>query len=243
MAAVIEYLRRLMMDCFITPIRLRGRRISRYHTAVHPLFSNRENAPYKYAIQLAFHHLRLDSSNTMEEKIEAIATIGHLCWTGGAETAEFTGKKYLFTLSFMLKDVETPDALKLQIIKSLSEICCGVKQNQDTARENMLIPTIIEFMTNLQDEDEARKWCLHTLFYLLCNNEENQKQALENPHFGVCVLRGLCDNWDDWDHNEARELETMTTVIYAKPPLTTSASHQQSSHRLSSHRLSSYQLC
>ena len=78
----------------------------------------------------------------------------------------------------------------------------------------MLIPAIIDFMTNLQDNDEAvsyipvgegkisstvllpppspppppppqRKWCLHTLFYILCDNEENKKQALENPHFGV----------------------------------------------------------
>lgn len=41
--------------------------------------------------------------------------------TGGREAAEFTGNKYMFSLSFMLKGAETPDVVKLVQIHSYVE--------------------------------------------------------------------------------------------------------------------------
>ena len=67
----------------------------------------------------------------------------------------------------------------------------------------MLIPAIVKFMYDMDEDEEIvrakkmfalsvffavfpqRKWCLHTLFFLLCNNEANQRHALEVPNFGV----------------------------------------------------------
>ena len=68
----------------------------------------------------------------------------------------------------------------------------------------MLIPAIVKFMCDMDEDEEIvrtekiimfshthtrslsqRKWCLHTLFFLLCNNDANQRHALEVPNFGV----------------------------------------------------------
>ena len=36
---------------------------------------------------------------------------------------------------------------------------------------------------------EQVRWCLHTLFYLLCNNEANQMEAARIPGFEVDILQ------------------------------------------------------
>lgn len=35
----------------------------------------------------------------------------------------------------------------------------------------------------------------------------------------VAVLRGVEDHWQDWDHNEALELDLMTSVALKSPPI------------------------
>ena len=69
------------------------------------------------------------------------------------------------------------------------------------------------------------QWCLHTLFYMLCDNKANQEEALRYPAFEVVqhcmhimychisfttvqagIVRGLSLSWDGWKYNEAREL-------------------------------------
>lgn len=47
---------------------------------------------------------------------------------------------------------------------------------------------------------------------MLCSNRENQRQALQSSKLKVCTLLGLDDNWEEWEHNEAQELETMLLV-------------------------------
>ena len=69
------------------------------------------------------------------------------------------------------------------------------------------------------------RWSLHTLFYLLCNNEADQEEVRGNTDFEArtpphthtvltgeprCLqaglARGLQLDWEGWEHNEAREL-------------------------------------
>lgn len=48
------------------------------------------------------------------------------------------------------------------------------------------------------------QWCLHTLFYMLCNNEANQEEALRYPtfevvqycvHISCCQTSHYCTGW------------------------------------------------
>ena len=84
---------------------------------------------------------------------------------------------------------------------------------------------------------------------MLCNNIANQRYALQHPQFKVevhnvsfkywdpmfsvlimrqvSVLRGVEDNWQNWDHNEAQELEIMTSVAMKSPPLSATMPHKE----------------
>lgn len=94
----------------------------------------------------------------------------------------------------------------------MSELFCGNRKNQDLARSQSVIDSVINLMASNDGNQELRQWCLHTLFYILCDNEANQIEALRNPNFKKCVRQELKDDWKGWEYNEAQEIVAMMNL-------------------------------
>ena len=146
----------------------------------------------------------------LEERMSAAQTVGHLSWTGGPPASKLAGQ-YLGNFLWIINEESEPQKLKLELIKSISEICWMNQQNQEKARSFGVCEKLTKM---LQDEDKhslnMRRWIVYTLWCLLANNYENQTFVLSIPAMKSSLkksLKGLFDkNWRCWERNEAREL-------------------------------------
>ncbi|CAI8009112.1 hypothetical protein GBAR_LOCUS6174 [Geodia barretti] len=75
------------------------------------LLADPEREPFQYEIQQqALHYLMPGAQSTPEEKIQAVAKIGHMCWTGGMPASEFAAKNYFTLLANLLHSKEPSHA-------------------------------------------------------------------------------------------------------------------------------------
>ena len=57
------------------------------------------------------------------------------------------------------------------------------------------------WFSELFPEDSQVRWCLHALFYLLCDNETNKMEAVHTPGFeasGICTDKQLAQLIPVW---------------------------------------------
>ncbi|XP_064382629.1 uncharacterized protein LOC135331415 [Halichondria panicea] len=172
--------------------------------------------PHNYEMQLlAKYNLSSNSTNSNDERIRAIAKMGHLCWTGGTDVAEFAGKLYLPDLTAILENYMESLAVKLQVVKTIAEFCYGNKTNQNLARSLSIIDSLINQMCTQEEDVEMRRWSLHALFFILIDNDINQAVTMRNPNLKRCLRAGKKDSWEGWEHNEGTELAFMLKLTLA----------------------------
>eukprot|EP00118_Oscarella_pearsei_P010450 m.64231 g.64231 ORF g.64231 m.64231 type:complete len:167 (+) comp35229_c0_seq1:3299-3799(+) len=149
--------------------------------------------------------VKLKTSDSAEERMEAVKTMGHLAWTGGSDGAQFCGEHYLKTLVTILQSPREPQCVRIEIVKALGEICRMHVNNQALARECGLIQVLLDLLLHINQE--MRMWATHTLFFLLCGNTENQIEtlAVPTPKVQMMFVRVISDDWSDWQHNDAKE--------------------------------------
>ena len=109
--------------------------------------------------------------------------------------------------NILIPDYE-PVVLKVQVVRSMSEIIRGHRENMDKARDLGLVGILMGF---IRDDEEPRlsRWSCYILVYMCSTSMVCLREVLKAP--GVGMLRGLDDSltrleeqsWNGWPKNYA----------------------------------------
>ena len=149
---------------------------------------------------------RMVMSTSVEERINAVRDIGHIAWLGGPAVARLAAN-HLIEFARMLQDDEAPDAMKIQILYTISEICMCSIDNQNTARSYGLLDAIYSLLES--EIPLIRCGAVACLVVLINENYENHISVLRMENIEEKLIDLLQEDWSSWKRNEAKRLILM----------------------------------
>ena len=154
-------------------------------------------------IVFSINHLDKYTLLTLEEKIEHIQRLGIVSWTGDSK-ANAKAASQIDRLIKIFEDETESIEIRIEIIKTLSLICCSSKASQNKLREDGFLSYMIEIL-RLTDPKliDLQKWIVHALGSVLCDNTENQRYVLSFHHMKDTLSRFQTESWFCWRRNEA----------------------------------------
>ncbi|XP_071962367.1 armadillo-like helical domain-containing protein 2 [Antedon mediterranea] len=143
----------------------------------------------------------------VDTKIEALKKIGHLAYTGGPEASKSAGK-YIHLVLEILNNIENPRALRIQAVRSVSEICKGHRDNIDSFVRNGGISSITDNLGSTTDPRMTR-WCIYTLVTSSVNNLAILRALSGVPDLPNLLRKTVGLSWNGWECNYATILLTL----------------------------------
>ncbi|XP_072051632.1 armadillo-like helical domain-containing protein 2 [Amphiura filiformis] len=166
-----------------------------------------ENNLYKRDIMM--HSVHLAEYADAETKAEALRKIGHLAYTGGPEAAKYAGSFTETLVNILTKpDNAQQIPLKVQVLRSLSEIIRGHRDNLEKAR----LLGLLDILTNFIREGEnprLGRWSCYILVFMcttsmMCLKHMIKGPAGEEEDFMDDALKVLeKHSWNGWPKNYA----------------------------------------
>jgi len=154
----------------------------------------------------SINHLDRIDLLTNEEKIEHIRRIGIVSWTGGPQALANAGAQVgRFIQLYALE--ETTTEVKIEIIKTLSLICCLNKSYQNQIRESGFLNDMLNTLRiNNPKIIDLQKWIIYTLNTVTSNNTENQRYVLLFADLKDTLCKYQTESWFSWRKNEATHI-------------------------------------
>ncbi|KAJ8038011.1 Armadillo-like helical domain-containing protein 2 [Holothuria leucospilota] len=153
----------------------------------------------------------------VEVRIEAIRKIGILAYTGGLDASKLAGM-YLERMVAYFQDTEAPPPLRLQVIKSIAEMCRTHKDNVQTIIDLGVAEDIIAKLRSAGTDFSLVRWGCYTLVGLCAVSLVILKSVQSN--YGdeelkkkLQVLSDL--SWHAWPRNYA--LVLMDLIGFTNP--------------------------
>ena len=153
----------------------------------------------------SINHLDRIDLLTIEEKIEHIRRIGIVSWTGGPQALTNAGAQVERFIN--LYRVEETMDVKIEIMKTLSLICCLNKSYQNQLRESGFLDEMLNTLAVHNPKIiDLQKWIIYTLNTVTSNNTENQRHVLAFPNLKDTLCAYQTESWFSWRKNEATHI-------------------------------------
>lgn len=150
---------------------------------------------------------------TVEEKIDSIRRIGLVAWTGGKIALRRAGAQ--IPRLMQLFDTE-PTEVRVEIAKSISQICLMNGTYQEAMRTNGYLKKFLDFLRLDAGEAilELQKWIVYCILCVLVGNAENQRFVIKIQHSENTFSRYQTEVWYKWNRNVALDLSSLLGFGY-----------------------------